>query len=224
MTFEELVTAVVLETKRPDLGFVTLGGDDTIVQKVKEALLFIHGMQKFPRDLRQDILTFDPAAYRQTVDTKDDLTRFRMTGFVFGNVDADVSSIADIDPSILENLRLRPQDPTELFWPTPTGTRQTNTYYLVGRELHLRSSTMELSRVLLGYYQFPNLDYTTSGGANFDSWVARDFPYAVIARAASAVFASTGKQEQSRKYDGPGGLVQQQLSLVIADSLETEAR
>jgi hypothetical protein len=80
-------------------------------------------------------------------------------------------------------------------------------------------SATALQYVLAGWYGYPNVD-TKNNGLNFDSWIARELPYAIIYDAASKIFQMIGQQETSRKYDAPetpgsdGGLVQQQIRML----------
>jgi hypothetical protein len=223
MTFQELVAAVVLETARGDMGFVTEGGDGRIPQAVKRALNYLHGYDKFWRDLRQTAVSFSSAAYTQSVDTQEDLTRFRQVSFIIGNPGSGVTSLLEVPDGARFTQRFELLDPSALLF--PGRIIPANSYYVAGSMIALRSTVLSLENALIGYYAFPNLDYTSDGGVHFDSWVARDYPWVAIAKATSDVFSVEGKQEMARKMDSPiVGQYPQLLAQMVSDNIEMEAR
>jgi len=56
-------------------------------------------------------------------------------------------------------------------------------------------SDRELTQLAVGYYKYPNITPTT-----FDSWIASQFPDAIVEEAVGAIFASIGKMDEARTY------------------------
>ena len=192
MRFAELVDAVITETNRADLGLVANGGSGLIPQKVQEATLALHSMSAWMKDLCSAQVDFPTATYIQALDTSI-FPRFRAPAAIrkwdvsfndqFGEPNSSASSFLDI------------RDLTSMF--NKYGEELLDVAYISGNTVNMRSST-PLKTILFFYLQRPNID-----PANFKSWIAEEYPYAIITRAASIIFMSIGKQEASRSYDNP---------------------
>lgn len=240
MTFAELVAAIVMETKRGDLGFINDGGDGTIPLKVKSALLWAHSLEAFNQDLELAQVVFDSSSYIQQLDTLS-LVRYRECAFIRKDPPATFTNavVANNLPALIDwmwsqgiqsaqkasgylevikNLK----DSYDEY-----GDSKSDIAYQAGSSLFMKSST-PMDKIMLGWYAFPVLSITdtttTYDESNFNSWIARDYPFLVIYHACSSVFSTTGKQEQARKLDAPaaqGGLVAQQIQALITNAFST---
>jgi hypothetical protein len=87
------------------------------------------------------------------------------------------------------------------------GTERTNYWYQAGKQVSLRTYTPILYATL-GYWAYPN-----ATPAGYNSWIANDFPDLVVEEAASIVFRTIGKAEESAAYAGNWGTNLHQLSM-----------
>lgn len=71
-----------------------------------------------------------------------------------------------------------------------------NTVYLAGNSLHVRTSYATNS-MDIGYYTNPDADLNSP---TFSSWIADDYPYIVEMEAASTVFKMIGKDEEYQRF------------------------
>lgn len=231
MLLPELITAVYTETNRPDMVAQTL-------QAIRSSTLKMHGLDFFDKDIQEGQVVFDSLAYIQNIYTPS-IPRFRKAQFIRKN-----------DPSLAayqQNPALTPPPSQTLYGNVSLRARtrflkrisannildeyraeRFDVFYQAGSQLWVKSSTA-LQYVLMGWWEFPNVDITTPDGGlsypNFNSWVAIERPYAIIFDAASAMLQKMGKTEASRKYDSPasgtsdGGLVQNEIKRLIADNI-----
>lgn len=241
MNFSELVAATVNETSRPDMDS-SQGGDGQIQQRISSATLYLHSMDYFYKDIIPTNVIFDQKAYIQQLNT-DMFPRYRSIAWCRKN-DPTLST-SQQNPTILPPITNDPFTnfpipsaesmafftvirPDKIFdgalsgAASPYNTEMLNVIYQAGDTIYFKSRSA-FNNVLFGYYAFPNID-TTNNGANFSSWIARDFPFAIITMAASNIFAATGKQEASRKYDAGDGIVQRWINNILLSNIEAEGR
>lgn len=217
-----LVDSVYTETNRPDLVAETLSA-------VVSATMRMHSLDFWYKDIRTAQIVFDEELYIQVEDTRD-LPYYRSIAYMRKNdpslaefqqnpslLPPLTSNVAGIPVSIVSTMAfLRVITPDDIL--DSYNAEKLDVVYQVGSSLMIKSSTA-LTYVLAGWYGYPNTD-TRNDGNLFDSWIARELPYAIIYDAASKIFQQIGQQETSRKYDAPespgnpGGLVQQQISLL----------
>jgi hypothetical protein len=217
-----LVDSVYTETARPDLVAETLSA-------VINATLRMHCIDFWYKDINSAQIVFDAAGYVQVLDTTA-LPRFRSISYMRKNdpslatyqqnpsiLPPLTASFAGIPLSILLTMGfLKILTPTDIL--DDYGAEKLDVAYQVGSSIMLKSST-SLQYVLAGWYAYPNVD-TKNNGLNFDSWIAREMPYAIIYAATSQIFQTIGQNDTSRKYDAPasrdfdGGLVQQQIRML----------
>lgn len=231
MTFAEIVAAVVLDTKRPDFGFTADGGDETIPQAVKSTLMQLHTSEYYIKDRLQAEFVFDTVSNLQEVETAG-LPRYRNIAWARRN-DPSLSQFQQ-NTSILPPLTDKygatnfnesmaifyEADPPGVF--DLYGNDVYNVYYQSAGSLYFRSK-FPLQYMLVGWFAFPNLDVNSAGV--FDSWIAREYPYAVIACTASKIFANTGKQEQARAYDNPQtGEAARWRNVIVTSNVTATAR
>lgn len=207
------------------MGLVSDGGDGFIPQKVKQALLDLHTMDLFYKDLQTAQVVFDFTAYIQELETEG-LPLFRKLSYARKNdpVSSGIGDILGVDAyaSQFSNPFFEVISPDAIF--DAYGSQKVNVCYQARDSIYFRSNT-SFKTTLLGWYSYPNLDTETNGGSEFDSWIAEEFPYAVVLKAASAVFAATGKQEQSRKYDDPRtGEVSRWVNNILINNIEAQGR
>jgi len=200
MKFSELVNAVYVETARPDLV-------DETSQAVLASTLKMHGLDYFFKDIQPSNVMFDSAAYIQVLDTAA-LPRYRALSYArkwdptFNASQLQPTVLPPIQSSlgvpVNENLALRPLkviSVDDIF--DDYGTEKLDVCYQVGNCIYIKSST-SLSQLRIGWYQWP---LAVADDTKFSSWIANEFPYAIIFDAASAVLQKTGQQDAARKYD-----------------------
>lgn len=74
------------------------------------------------------------------------------------------------------------------------GCDESDILYLSGSVLNVRTSTVTAS-FLFGYFAHPVIT-----DAGYSSWIANEYPYAIVLRAASMVFGMVDNKEQAAKY------------------------
>lgn len=241
MNFQQLVDGVVTETNRPDMDS-SQGGDGQIQQRVASATLYLHSMDYFYKDIIPTNVIFDQKAFIQQLNT-DMFPRYRSIAWCRKN-DPTLATYQQ-NPTLLPPIKNDPFSnypvtiseimafftvirPDKIFdgaisgAASPYNTEALNVIYQAGDTIYFKSRTA-FNNILFGYYAFPNVD-TTNNGQNFSSWIARDMPYAIITMAASTIFAATGKQEASRKYDAPDGVVTRWVNNILLSNIEAEGR
>lgn len=226
MNFTELVDAVYTETGRPDLVAQTQ-------QQVVGSTRKMHGLDFFFKDIATVQALFDITGYVQTLDTSV-LPLYRSMMYV-RKWDPTFQS-SQLNPTILPPLTnsvngvispnialafLDPLAPDDIF--STYGQEKTDVYYQVGSTLMMKSSTSFI-QALIGYYKHPDTRAVT-----FTSWIAEEFPFAIIYDAASAILQKTGKQDVARKYDAgdlqhPIGLVWSHVFNIINSNIQVQGR
>lgn len=175
MTLTELRNEVYTITNRPDLVARTL-------LAVRAATLKLHQMDFFSKDLFETGITFSTPSYLQQLEYRPLIPRWRAPKY-----------IRKTDANQADNLPfltfVSPEQSTDDY-----GINRTDICYMGADVINIRSST-ELQYILLGCYLNP--DVTETG---YSSWIATEFPYAVIYEAASEVFKASGKTEEFAAY------------------------
>jgi len=172
MTFDELIEEVFLITNRRDLVNETKSA-------VKAATLKAHKSDFFSKDIFETGVEFDTADFRQSLDYVSLLSNWRAIKYLKRVEDEndDVGKFFDI---------ITPDEILDSY-----GTNRTDIAYVAGRVLEIRAS-VEFSKLLLGVYVYP----VVREGA-YLSWVAEQFPFAIIHESARRIFRSIGKLEES---------------------------
>lgn len=230
MTFDELLTEVIQDTARPDMGLSANGGSDEIPRAIVSATMTMHQKDYFYRDIQPADLNFGAAAYILQLDTSG-LPRYRSFAFL-RKWDPSLNTYA-LNPALLPPLFLSGVDGYQygasaatklLKFITPDNIfddyqmLKTDVCYQVGQTLMIRSST-PLAMAKIGWYAFPEVDYLRG---RYVSWIAEKFPYAIIHHAVSRIFTAIGEQEKSRKYDGPTGLVAEQVEALMKSNVTAQ--
>lgn len=231
MTFAELIAEVIVKTNRVDMGLVSSGGSGEIPAAIRKSTMTLHNKEVFFRDLQSAQIKFDTSSYIQTLDTSA-LPRYKQ-----------IKHIRKWDPTLLP-FQLDPTLLPPLFY---TGIDYSNTNstlaflkiidvssalddygydkadvaYQAGDTIFIRSST-SLLWALASWTVFPKIG--DINGVGYESWIARDYPYAIVAHASSAIFSDIGQQDISRKMDGPTGEVTEQIQILIQNNLLASVR
>ena len=191
MTFDELVAEVFLLTNRSDLLAETQSA-------VKAATLKMHQTDFYSKDIFETGIEFDTATFRQSLDYITLLANFRSFKYLRRVQDEndDVGAFFEI---------ITPEEILDSY-----GCNRTDIAYVAGRVLEIRSS-VEFSKALLGAYVLP----IVRTGA-YNSWVAEQFPFAIIYEAARVVFKAIGYDEQSATFTG---LLAEEVALLRQSAL-----
>lgn len=174
-TFNDMLTEVYAITKRPDLSAAT-------TLAVKAATLKAHNSDYFPKDLFETGIAFSSAQYLQEIDYKTIIPRWRALSYL-RKYDATSNTLGPFFEII---------NPT--FSLDSYGVNKDDVCYLAGLQLKVRSSTQILN-ALLGCYRYP--DTTVE---NYSSWIADEFPYAIVFDAIATIFKTIGYDEERTAY------------------------
>lgn len=175
MTLNELRDEVYLITNRPDLA-------DRTLSAVRSSTLKLHQMDFFAKDLFETGITFSTPSYLQQLEYRPLIPRWRALKY-----------IRKTDAQQADNLPFLTVVSPELILDA-YGQNRTDICYMGSEVINIRSST-ELQYILLGCYVNPNV--TALG---YSSWIATEFPFAVIYEAASEIFKSIGKTDEFAAY------------------------
>lgn len=176
MNFTELCNEVINITKRPDLQSV-------IEAAVRASTLKLHQKDFFYRDIVEVGVSFPDEEYITSFKPSDVVPRFRKPAYLRQWLYDGTSATFGRGGKKYEPVELgNSQDAYGCF--------KTDTYYMAGDLLQIRSSTA-LTHILFGAYVNP--DITTDG---YKSWIADEYPYAIVYDACVAVFRTIGANEQ----------------------------
>ena len=169
-TFAELVADVKIITNRPDM-------DSQIKHAVKVATLKAHQSDYYYKDLFETAITFDTAAFTQSIDYRSIIPRWRSLKYL--------RKYANSLPGAFFSI-LTPEQTLDGY-----GSLKDDICYVAGEQIEVRSST-EDDYMLLGCYLNPML--TEEG---YNSWIAKDHPYVIEYDAAARIFRQIGFDEQA---------------------------
>lgn len=168
-TLSELISDVYTVTNRPDLVAETK-------MAVKQATLKMHQTDHYPRDIFETGITFPTPALIQSLDYKTLIPRWRTFKYL--------RKYADGYPGEFFTL-LTPEETLDRY-----AINKENICYVAGEQLEIRSNTSD-QFMLIACYLHP--DITDTG---FTSWIAQEYPYAIVYEAAAKVFKMIGQDEQ----------------------------
>lgn len=180
MTFDELVEEVYIITNRRDLEAETKSA-------VKSATLKAHKSDYYSKDIFETGIQWTTLSFRQSLDYISLFSNFRAFKYLRKAEDAD--------------------DDTGMFFDIITADEILDSYgcnkndiaYVAGRVIEIRSST-EFQFALLGCYVYPIVRET-----DYTSWVAEQFPFAIIHEASRRILYSIGKREEAKAQEGLTG-------------------
>ena len=185
-SFSSLVADVMSLTNRPDLV------NETNLA-VKAATLKAHHSDDYIRDFSEYSITFSGADYYQSLDFKNVVPLWRKPRYI-RKFNLDTSLPGDFLKYI------EPEKVVDEF-----GASRQDIYYVAGSNIQIRSSNL-LQYILVGAYCNPVVV-----PANFNSWIADDYPFAIIYEAAAIIFKTVGYDEQVPVYRQ---MVAEQLQLL----------
>lgn len=247
MDLANIIAQIYTATNRPDLSGETL-------QAAIASTLKMHTMDFWFRDIQTAQVVFDTSAYIQVLDVAT-IPRFRSIGYARKN-DPSLATYQQ-NPLLLpplfndgSGLPYGVDEALRFFkLKTPTSILDTeyedellDIMYQVGDSLMFKSySTFKY--LLFGWYAFPIVDTTSTGNQtivmgensftvgiypNFSSWIARDYPFAIIYDAASSILQSIGMTDAARKFDNPDpnnpGLVASHFQALMKANIVAEGR
>jgi hypothetical protein len=172
MTLSDLIAEVYTLTGRPDRVAETLSA-------VKSATLTCHQSDYYYKDLFESGIAFDSAAFVQQIDYRALVPRYRAFKYLRKYTPTSDTPGKELDLVVPENVM------------DAYATDRQDICYAAGAYIQLKSSTQE-QYYLFGCYLHP--DVTT---ASYSSWIALEYPYAIVFRAAGIVFKSIGKDEEA---------------------------
>lgn len=170
-----IISDVYSLTKRDDLVNETLTA-------IRAATIKAHHTGFYPKDLFETGVTFTTPAYVQALEYRELLPRWRALKYI-----RKADTVGGVG-SFLELIT-----PTEVL--DAHGYTKTDVMYLSGSVIQIKSST-ELGNILLGCYLNPDVN-----PGSYNSWVAKDYPFAIIFEAARVIFKTIGYDEQAASYE-----------------------
>lgn len=194
MTFPELVQEVLKIVKRPDL-------QERIEGAVRSATLRIHHSDFFYKDLVEVPVQFTEAKTLQNFLPTDVIPNFRKSKYV-RQWQGDVDGMPGV---FLEHIQI--ENSVDGY-----GCNKENVFYLAGQLIQTRTC-FPLYRALFGAYVHPIITPSSS----YNSWVAVEYPYAIIYDAARAVFNSISYAEQANSYERLAAEIIAEIKLSCVD-------
>lgn len=173
-TFAELLTDVYTLTNRPDLASETK-------LAVRAATLKAHHSDYYYKDLKEIGVSFLSSETLQRLDYKDIEPLYRSLKYL---------RKCELDGTPAEFLELITTEQTLDSY----SVHREDVCYVAGLEIKIRSLDAR-QYYLMGCYVHPKVLE-----ANYDSWIADEYPLAIIYEAAATVFKTIGFDEQVAVY------------------------
>jgi hypothetical protein len=221
MNFSELCNEVSINTGRGDL----LNSGE-IGTAVKRATMKMHSINFWPQDLAEAIVGFktNPTTgqydFNQTMIIAEEMARFRAVKYIreYRPANQSVSSIAPYMISGWDNngdemLYYTKQDPDAML--DEFNATASNVWYIGGSNLNLRGR-LPVQAVSIGWYQYPIIDPLA-----FSSWIAEQYPYAIIDEATRMINKLTGYLDIAANFDG---IVAEHIQIMIQNFVDGEGR
>lgn len=199
MDFTGLCNEVITLTNRPDLVAETQAA-------VRAAILRAHHLDFFPKDLYENYYQFSSPYFFQTLPLNL-IPNFRAIKYIRKYysqnflpvppypLPAGVDRFGIYDPgaNLPDGRYFKIIDPKESL--DSYGLNKIDVAYLAGQQINIKSGDA-FQIALVGAYVHP---IVTEVG--FNSWVASEYPYAIVFDAAAVVFKTIGYDEQNAAYD-----------------------
>lgn len=192
-TLASLTADVMTLTNRPDLV-----GETALA--IRAATLKAHRCDYFYKDLIEEGVQFDFSQMQQSLEYKTLIPLWRSLKYIR---EYDYSVPPGCPGLFLEVLT--PDNVLDSY-----GINRENVCYVAGLEIQIRTRVAN-QYFLLGFYVNPNV--TVDGYA---SWIADEFPLAIIYEAAATVFKTIGYDEQVATYRQ---LVADEYKILIASNI-----
>lgn len=178
MNFSQLYDEVLLIVKRPDLS-------TRIESAIKAATLKMHHSDFFYKDLVEVPIIFSEVLPLQQFVPSEVLPLFRKAKYIrFWQGSATQGRPGPF----LEHIQI--EDSLDGY-----KTMKENVFYMAGQQLQIRTCPA-VEHVLFGAYMHPVL----APVASYNSWIAKEYPYAIIYEAARTIFRSIGFSEQANEF------------------------
>lgn len=186
MDYSDIYDAVTTLSKRPDLT------DETRLA-IQKATLKMHGVDFFVNDVVEKVVTLPSAGFLFAVDKQDNFPRYRAAQY-----------FRKYDPAGYNELTQQTTGAGSLFFDYCPPDKMLDSYkqqkvdvwYPAGSVITFRSST-SITQLLAGYYAFPSVRPITA----YSSWIANDFPEAIITEALCDVFRFIGYIDELRRLE-----------------------
>lgn len=175
MTLSEIIEEVYLLTNRRDMVAETASA-------IKAATLKAHQSDFYSKDIYETGVEFPSLEYRQQLDYTSFVSNFRSFKYFR-------KAISPTDDNSAFIQIITPEEVIDSY-----GQNRNDVAYVAGRILQIRSST-QFQYGMLGAYLLPIV--TT---ADYSSWVAEQFPFAIIYEACRVIFKAIGYDEQSSTF------------------------
>lgn len=177
MDWTQLNSEVQQIVRRPDLV-------SRIESAVRSAILKIHTTNFYSRDIAELGVEFNAPDTVTNFDPRELFPRFRKIAYIRRWLYDESDSVNLGRPGgVLDHVALG--NVLDYY-----GFPKTEIYYEAGELLQIKTA-LPLDYALVGVYQFPDMNEQT-----FDSWIARDYPYAIVYEAAAKIFGQIGNTAQ----------------------------
>ena len=175
MDFTELTAEVVSITARPDL-------TTEIEAAVKAATLKAHSSDYYFNDLVEVAVQFDECRFIQTFDPSSIVAAYRQVKYMrIWNGDAATGTYG----KFLQHIQI-----AESL--DPYGYNREDVFYMAGNFLQIRAK-LGVEKILFGAYAHP----VVTPEISYSSWIAEEYPYAIINEAARRIFMHIGYKDQA---------------------------
>lgn len=219
-TFAQMTKEVIGLTNRPDR--IT-----DIYSMLVSTTMKMHTLEFFYKDIveAQAIFEVNPASqtasFIQELDTST-LPRYRSIAYI-RKWDPKYSTYQQ-NPSILPPMsgfqnafgvptnpllalkdleEIEPGDFLDLIY----RTEKQDVYYVTGSTIKIKSSTA-LSQALIGWYAYPRTGVSDAVQfSSYDSWIAREYPWAIIYDTAGSELVNIGETDAAQMFIRPPNLV-----------------
>ena len=224
--FNQILSDIYTETNRPDLVNET-------TQALFEAKITVHLSDYYRKDIVTAQTTWATSDYIQTIDTSQ-IPNYRALAFLRKSVPGPTlyqptagSTSDPLPPDPFDGIpyssfykfayltEVEPDDIVDDYF----NVEKLDIFYQSGDVINIKSST-SITNAQFGWYVFPNLDIA-NGGAAYTSWIAQQFPYAIIYKAAATVFKKIGQDAAVQAYNDPNtGLYAEQLAMLKLSNIK----
>jgi len=157
--------------------------DDLVAETklaVKMATLKMHQLDNFPKDIFETGISWSPIAFIQSLDYKTLIPNWRAFKYLRKYQDGLPGEFFTY---------LSPEESLDRYQ-----VNKENICYTAGTQLEIRSNT-EDTYMLLACYTHPIVT-----DAGYSSWIADEFPFAIISDAAASVFKGIGQDEKASAF------------------------
>jgi hypothetical protein len=175
MNFSDILTEVYDKTKRPDLV-------DRTKSAIKSSTIALHSSDFYAKDLIESGIQFPTSDYLQQFDCNVVFPRWRKAKYL------RTFDISSNTPGVF----LTRIEPDQLF--DSYGRNKTDCYYQAGANLNIKTSS-SIQYCLVGYYTHPDISEL-----GYDSWIAQEYPWAIIYSAAAEICRHIGKKEAAQGF------------------------